>query len=221
MVSWFIVTVLFLVILVFITPVQIVLFYGRAGENDHIVVELSAWFRLIRRKYEIPMVFLKQSEAGTELVAKVETVQQKNKSKEKIQDLTRKQVNKWYHNYREYLEKIHDLQPMFKQLLKRIRCTKLEWHTVMGTGQASETGALTGIIWGVKSMLIGVISHSISFRAIPRMSVQPTWNQAIIRTHFQCVLHVMLGHVIVVAFKMYVHLRKGRVRKWRTAPSEA
>lgn len=213
--------VIVMVILVFITPVQIMLFYGRVGENDHVIVELSAWFRLIRRKYEIPMVFLKQSEAGPELVAKVETVQQKNRTKEKIKDLTRKQMNKWYHNYRDLLEKIHDLQPMFSQLFKRIRCTKLDWHTVMGTGQASETGALTGIIWGVKSMLIGVISHSISLRVIPRMSVQPTWNQAMIRTQFHCVLHLTLGHIIVVSAKMYFQLRKGRDRKWRTAPSEA
>ncbi|MED4586826.1 DUF2953 domain-containing protein [Brevibacillus choshinensis] len=219
--SWLIVIVIVMVILVFITPVQIMLFYGRVGENDHVIVELSAWFRLIRRKYEIPMVFLKQSEAGPELVAKVETVQQKNRTKEKIKDLTRKQMNKWYHNYRDLLEKIHDLQPMFSQLFKRIRCTKLDWHTVMGTGQASETGALTGIIWGVKSMLIGVISHSISLRVIPRMSVQPTWNQAMIRTQFHCVLHVTLGHIIVVSAKMYFQLRKGRDRKWRTAPSEA
>ncbi|KQL43818.1 hypothetical protein AN963_20310 [Brevibacillus choshinensis] len=219
--SWLIVIVIVMVILLFITPVQIMLFYGRVGENDHVIVELSAWFRLIRRKYEIPMVFLKQSEAGPELVAKVETVQQKNRTKEKIKDLTRKQMNKWYHNYRDLLEKIHDLQPMFSQLFKRIRCTKLDWHTVMGTGQASETGALTGIIWGVKSMLIGVISHSISLRVIPRMSVQPTWNQAMIRTQFHCVLHVTLGHIIVVAAKMYFQLRKGRDRKWRTAPSEA
>ncbi|MED4755607.1 DUF2953 domain-containing protein [Brevibacillus choshinensis] len=219
--SWLIVIVIVMVILVFITPVQIMLFYGRVGENDHVIVELSAWFRLIRRKYEIPMVFLKQSEAGPELVAKVETVQQKNRTKEKIKDLTRKQMNKWYHNYRDLLEKIHDLQPMFSQLFKRIRCTKLDWHTVMGTGQASETGALTGIIWGVKSMLIGVISHSISLRVIPRMSVQPTWNQAMIRTQFHCVLHLTLGHIIVVSAKMYFQLRKGRDRKWRTAPSEA
>ncbi|MED4784977.1 DUF2953 domain-containing protein [Brevibacillus choshinensis] len=219
--SWLIVIVIVMVILVFITPVQIMLFYGRVGENDHVIVELSAWFRLIRRKYEIPMVFLKQSEAGPELVAKVETVQKKNRTKEKIKDLTRKQMNKWYHNYRDLLEKIHDLQPMFSQLFKRIRCTKLDWHTVMGTGQASETGALTGIIWGVKSMLIGVISHSISLRVIPRMSVQPTWNQAMIRTQFHCVLHVTLGHIIVVSAKMYFQLRKGRDRKWRTAPSEA
>ncbi|QRG66089.1 DUF2953 domain-containing protein [Brevibacillus choshinensis] len=219
--SWLIVSVIVLVILAFLTPVQISLFYGRIGENDHVVIEVAAWFRLIRRKYEIPMVFLKQSEAGPELVAKVETVQQKSKTKEKIQDLTRKQAHKWYHNYREYLDKIHDFQPMFKELFKHFRCTKLEWHTVMGTGQASETGALTGVVWGVKSILIGVISHAVSLRAIPRMSVQPIWNQAMIRTNFDCVLHFMLGHVIVVTVKMYLRLRKRRVSKWGTAPSEA
>lgn len=222
-VVWVILAVVVLMLLLFVTPVQITLFYGRVGENDHAVVEVSAWFRLIRRKYEIPMVFVKQSEAGPELVAKVETVQQKQKTKETIKDLTHKQVNKWYHNYREILDNVHDLQPMFKELFRRIRCTRLEWHTLMGTGQASETGALTGVVWGVKSLIIGVISHSISLRIIPSLSVEPVWNQALIRTNFQCVLHLMLGHVLVVFAKMYfrLRLRKGRERKWRTASSEA
>jgi len=221
LVVWVFVLLVAPVLLLFVTPVQITLFYGRSGENDHVVIELSAWYRLIRRKYEIPMVFVKQSEAGPELVAKVETVQQKNKTKEKLKDITRKQVNKWYHNYRELLDKVHDLQPMFKQLFRRIRCTRLEWHTLMGTGQAPETGALTGIVWGIKSMLVGIISHSFSMRAIPSLSVEPVWNQALLRTQFHCVLHLMLGHALVVAAKMYFRMRKGSWRKWRTAPSEA
>lgn len=220
-VSWLIGIVLFLFLMLLITPVQIHLYYGRVGENDHIVVELSAWYRLIRRKYEIPMVFMKATEEGPEVVAKVETVQQKTKTKDKVQDLTRKQVNKWYHNYREVLEKVHDMQPLFKKFFRRIHCTRLEWHTVMGAGQASETGALTGIIWAVKSMIVGAISNAISLRVLPSLSVQPVWNQAFIRTQFHCELHVILGHILLVVFRLFIQLRKGRTRKWRTAPSEA
>lgn len=220
-VSWLIGIVLFLFLMLFITPVQIQLYYGRVGENDNIVVELSAWYRLIRRKYEIPMVFMKATEEGPEVVAKVETVQQKTKTKDKVKDLTRKQVNKWYHNYREVLETVHDMQPLFKQFFRRIRCTRLEWHTVMGAGQASETGALTGIIWAVKSMIVGAISNSISLRILPSLSVQPVWNQAFIRTQFQCDLHVILGHILLVVFRLFIKLRKGRTRKWRAATSEA
>ena len=74
---------------------------------------------------------------------------------------------------------------------------RLEWHTLMGTGQAGETGALTGIIWGVKSMIIGIMSHTFTLHAMPKMSVQPVWNQAIIQTRFQCVLHFYLGHLLI------------------------
>lgn len=220
-VSWLIIGLIALLFLLYMTPMQAEVYYGRVGENDHVVLELSAWFRLIRKKYEVPMVFMKQSEAGPELVAKVETIQQKKKTKEKVQDFTRRQAHKWYHNYREMLEKVHDLQPMFKELFRSFRCTRLDWHTVMGTGQAPETGALTGLIWGIKSMLVGLVSHSVTMRVIPRLSVQPVWNQALVRTQFHGVFRFRLGHVLTVIVKMYVRLRKDRVRKWRTAPSEA
>ncbi|MGG1659317.1 DUF2953 domain-containing protein [Brevibacillus sp. NRS-1366] len=219
--GWLVIAVLVLLILLMITPIQATFDYNRSEENDHLVLTLVAWFGLIRRKYEIPILFLKETEGGPQVVAKVETIQRGNKVKDKVQDFTRKQVKKWYHNYREILEKVRDLQPLFNQLCRHIRCTNLEWHTLMGTGQASDTGALTGIIWGVKSMLIGFVSHTITLHAIPRMSVQPVWNQAIIQTQFRCVLHFYLGYVLITVVKMVLRLRKGRQRKWQTTPSGA
>lgn len=219
--TWLCILLLVLIVVLLITPVKITVYYGRAGENDHFVLEWSVWFQLIKRKYEIPILSMKQTEAGPQMVAKVESIQKKNKTKEMISDLTRRQMKKWYHDYRDVLEKVHDLQPLFKQFFKRIRCTKLEWHTVMGTGQASETGAITGIIWGAKSLVVGVLSHSLSFQTIPRMSVQPIWDKAVIHTQLRCVLHFTMGHALYAGLRMFIRMRKRRVRKWEANPSGA
>lgn len=221
MLGWLVIAVLVLMILLMITPIQVTLYYNRSGENDHLVLSLVAWYGVIRRKYEMPILFLKQTEGGPQVVAKVETIQRGNKVKESVRDFTRKQVKRWYHNYRDVLKKVRDLQPLFNKMCRHIRCTDLEWHTLMGTGQASETGALTGIIWGVKSMIVGIVSHTITLHAMPKMSVQPVWNQAIIQTELRCELHFYLGIVLITAAKMMLRLRKGRQRKWQTTPSGA
>lgn len=185
------------------------------------VIELSAWFRLVRRKYEVPVIMVKQTGHGPEMVAKVETVQQKKKKRDLIHDFTRNEAKKWYHNYHEMLEKVHDLKPLAKKFFKRIRCSRLEWHTVMGTGQASETGALTGIVWGIKSMIVGMASHTISLRTMPSMSVQPVWNQAVLRTQIRCVFHFFLGHALITGVKVLLRVRKKRELKWQTTPTQA
>ncbi|GED72225.1 hypothetical protein BRE01_59270 [Brevibacillus reuszeri] len=219
--GWLGITIIALLIVIMVTPVKITVYYNRAGDDDHVVLSFSVWFGLFHWKYEIPILLLKQTESGPQLVAKVEKIKGGHKVKDTVRDFTRRQVKKWYHSYRDLLKKVRDLQPLFSHLCKHIRCTDLEWHTLMGTGQAGETGALTGIIWGVKSMIIGIMSHTFTLHAMPKMSVQPVWNQAIIQTRFQCVLHFYLGHLLITVVRMAVRLRKTREHKWQTRPSEA
>lgn len=213
---------LLLGVLVAITPVQLSAYYGRVGENDHVVVEVSAWFRLIRRKYEIPVLALDMLKQGPEVVAKVETVKQGKQTKESVRDITRRQIKKWYDLYHELLELVRDLRPVVQDFCKKVRCTRLEWHTAMGTGQADETGALTGMIWGMKSMIVGVFTHTISLRTMPRLSVQAVWNQSLLRTQLQLNLRFYLGHVLLAGLKVLYRLWQGKIiRKWHAAPTEA
>ncbi|MFS0558450.1 DUF2953 domain-containing protein [Brevibacillus sp. 179-C9.3 HS] len=215
---WLLLGLLVLLILIFITPIQLKCFYSREGENDQLDITIAAW-GIIRRKYEIPILLLKMTEAGPELVAKVETVQQGSKLRERVKDFTRRQVKLWYRNYRELLEKARDLLPLLKDMFKHIRCTEFEWHTWLGTGQAAETGALTGLIWGVKSMVVGVVSHAISLRVMPAMSVQPVWNQSLLHTKVHMVLNFHLGYLLYSGIKVFLRVRKSKSKKWEPVSS--
>ncbi|MEJ8546812.1 DUF2953 domain-containing protein [Brevibacillus borstelensis] len=221
MLGWILIGLFVLIVFLAVTPVRISLYYGRVGENDHLVVEISAWFRLIRRKFELPIVMIKQTENGPELKAKMETVKQEEKTAESMRGVGRRQLQKWRNNYQVILERFHDFKPIIQQFAKHIRCERLEWHTVLGTGEAAETGAILGAVWGVKSMLIALFSHAISLRSMPKLSVQPAWDQAIIRTQARCILRFFLGHVMVTGIRLLFRLRKRRVHKWETNPSGA
>lgn len=208
--------------LIVITPVQITLHYRRAGEEDHLLVELSAWFRLIRRTYEIPAMNVERAGRMPELVAKMRTFQQGKVKKESVNDITGRQVKKWSDLYQELLKRVHDLRPLAKALCKRVRCTRLEWHTQMGTGHADETGALTGIVWGVKSVIVGTFSHMVTLRAIPRLSVQPVWNESVLHTEVNVHLRIYLGHLLHSGLKLLFRMRRGKwLPKWQTTPSQA
>ncbi|USG67250.1 DUF2953 domain-containing protein [Brevibacillus ruminantium] len=218
---WILLAFLLIIVLIAITPMRISLYYGRVEENDHLVVEISAWFRLIRRKYELPHITIKQSEEGPKLKAKVETVNQQTKKDERVRGIGRRQVKKWMHNYQDLLERFHDFKPVLQQFAKKVRCERLEWHTVLGAGGAAETGAILGAVWAVKSMLVAVFSHAISLRSMPKLSVQPVWNQMVIHTQARVILHFWLGHAIVMGIRILLRWRRERSHKWETTPSGA
>ncbi|WP_429844015.1 DUF2953 domain-containing protein [Brevibacillus sp. FIR094] len=217
---WVLLALLGFVVLLAITPIQLTCFYSREGDNDQLDITIAAW-GIIRRKYEIPILLLKMTEGGPELVAEVETIQQGFKIRDRVKDFTRKQVKRWYHNYRDLLERVRDLLPMLKDLSNQIRCTKFEWHTWMGTGQAAETGALTGLIWGVKSIIVGIFSHSVSLRTMPAMSVHPVWNQSLLHTKVHIVLKFYFGHFFYYGLKVVLRIRSSKLQKWQTTPTRA
>lgn len=216
MLGWIIAAIVLVVILLYVTPLRIAIIYGRISENDRLTLEVSAWFRLIRLRYEFPLIRLKGSEDGPKISAKMET--EKDETEKSI---TGPKVKKWYQNVQLMLERVHDLQPIFKKMLSRIRCVELDWHTTLGSGDAAETGALTGLVWGAKSMVVAFFSHNISFHTTPSISVEPIWNGKCIRTRFTCILQFRLGHAMVAGIRILFRMRKGREQPWQTTPSRA
>lgn len=210
--------VILLFFILFVTPLRIHVAYERAGENDQINLEVTAWFRLIRIRYELPMMKLKADEKGPKVEAKVEKTNQVEDNVDKKQVNT-PEVKKWYRRVQELLEKVQDMQPIIKRMLKQVRCDKLEWQTTLGLGEAAETGALTGIAWGLKNMIVSVLAHYITMRTIPRVSIQPEWNKQLLHTEFRCILRFMVGHAMIAGIRILLKYRKGRAQKWQTTPS--
>lgn len=222
MFGWILIAVFVLfLILLYLTPIRVKVSYGRTGENDNLVVEITAWFRLIRLSYEIPILTVKPSKEEAKLVTKVEKTKGSSSGGDSVNEIGPALLKKIFDNYQEFLERVTNLKSVTKDFLAHIRCHHLEWHTSLGLGDAAETGALTGIVWGVKSMIIAVFSHHFSLRTMPRISVQPIWNDKIIRTHFTCILTCRLGYAMVAGIRILLRLRKGREQKWQTTPSRA
>lgn len=209
--------ILLLLLIICLTNLRIFVTYGRIGENDQLVIEVTAWRKLIYYKYEVPLFKLIGGRDGPTVSLKVEKGLEEP-LQEKKHSIDAPQVKRWYHNYMDILKRIHDLKPIVRHMLRKVRCDKLEWHTQLGSGDAAETGALTGLIWGIKSGIVAAVSHYILLRSIPKLSVQPIWNQQAVHSQFRCILHFRLGHAMVAGFRIMFTLWKGRERKWQTTP---
>ena len=57
------------------------------------------------------------------------------------------------------LKHVVSFHRIVRHFLKKVNVTQVEWHTIIGTGDAALTGMLTGAVWAVKGSIIGMISH--------------------------------------------------------------
>ncbi|WP_134686408.1 DUF2953 domain-containing protein [Brevibacillus migulae] len=219
MLLWILLAIAALLFLLFITPLRIHILYERKKENDQANIEVTCWFRLIRLRYELPMVKLKAENGSPEVEAKLE---QSNPvaSDQKKHSVDAPQAKRWHRRYQELLANVHDFQDILKRMLKHVRCEKLEWETRLGLGEAMGTGAITGIAWGLKNLIVAMIAHYVTMRTTPRVSIQPEWNNQLLHTHFRCILRFMVGHAMIAAVRIFVKYLKGREQKWQTTPSE-
>lgn len=213
---WLLALIIVVFVCLWLTTVRIEVQYHRTGENDRIFLVFSAWYQLIRYPLEIPVMKVKASEEGAKLVAKVENEGAEHSESDKSIDAT--DMKRVFNKYRELVDKIHDFQPILRNFTRHVFCERLEWSTVLGIGEAAGTGTLTGLVYSIKSMIVGMFSHYISLRTIPRISVNPAWNNTIIRTQFHCILRFRVGHAIWAGIRLLWKTWKGRERKWQSTP---
>jgi hypothetical protein len=110
------------------------------------------------------------------------------------------------------------LQTTLGWMLRKVTCEQLSWGTTVGTGDAAETGVLTGLIWTIKSILLGIVAGYIRWDQSPQLEVAPQFNQAILEIRFHSIIRFRLGHAILAITRLLAHMRKGRGRKWQIIP---
>jgi hypothetical protein len=208
-----------LLTIIFFTTVQISIYFKRKGKDDKVKTNFKAWFGLIHIRTEIPVIDFSKDLSGTEYQMEIESPNETiDKTKFKMHPQEIVQVNQRLYNW---IKKIHDLHEIVKKFLKTIRLDKLEWRSKIGTGDAAQTGVLTGVGWGFKSSLIGLISSHVTLRKIPRIHVQPLFQEKRLETELECMIRLRIGHAIIAGIRILLNLRKRRDNKWQNTQFRA
>ncbi|RYG74926.1 DUF2953 domain-containing protein [Lentibacillus lipolyticus] len=100
------------------------------------------------------------------------------------------------------VQKIRDMHTAATIIFDRILFHQITWNTEAGTGKADTTGMVTGGIWGVKGMVIGLLASKSTFVREPSISVTPFFNQQRIRSVFDCMISIRVGQAIYAFLKI-------------------
>jgi hypothetical protein len=213
-----------LLVVIWFTTVRIEFLIKREHEDDRGEVKISLLGGLIRFRVEIPRINWEGTDEGMGMEGKIEgdTAPASTMKKAGGLKVTRRSVRKASRVIRELYDHIENFQLILRWFLSKVTCEKLVWVTRFGTGDAAEAGVLTGIMWGIKTSLVGWLGRYIRWDHPPHLHIDPEFNRKVLETHFHGIIRFRAGHAILGMKRIWSHLRKGRERKWhQTTPYRA
>lgn len=202
-----------LLTIIFFTTIQIHVHAGRKGKDDLIKTRIKAWFGLIRFQNEFSVIKLSEDFSG--IIYQMELESPSEPLDQKEFKLTPNETMQLYQRIYNWIKNVYMMNKIIKKFLRSIRVDKFNWRTGIGSGDAAETGTITGIIWGVKASMIGLFSSYVTLRAIPRIHVQPFFNEKRLETEFEGIFRLRIGNAMLAGIRILLNLRKRRDSKWQ------
>ncbi|WP_202078652.1 DUF2953 domain-containing protein [Caldalkalibacillus salinus] len=214
----FLAWIIFFIIILF-TQVQVTIHVQRKGANDKLKTKVMAWFGLIHLETETPIVKLQGDMTGAEYQMELKSPNMSlDESSFKV---TPNEATQIQSRLLTVIQRVHHLHVVLKRFLKTIHLLKFEWRTSIGTGDAAETGVISGIAWSTKAAVVGVIQTYLSLRALPRFAVKPHFQEKKIETELRCMIRLRIGNAILAGIRMLLNLRKRRDVKWQSTQFKA
>jgi hypothetical protein len=134
--------------------------------------------------------------------------QGKAKNKSSVKKLDKQQLDDGVSDealYGKLKQMIHLLRSV--QVGEKVKISHLVWITTCGTGDASETALLCGVIWSIKASTMPWISPLSSDR--PRINVVPMFQRKCLNSDLSCMFQVTIGDAIAMIKKIRRQLKEG------------
>ncbi len=195
-----------LLVVTLFSSVRVRLKYYREGENDEIDAALTALFGIVRLRYKIPTVELKPWLRGIRL--KVAPAESSGVLPEL--DFAREEIKRFVKRVRKLIVHMKDFKQFFSDTLKHFHVVELRWETRFGVGDAAETGMTGGLVWGVKSAVLGLASRYLTFEKRPAVQVTPMFNQSTFRTDVVVRTRIKVFRLIAIGAMLVYRVLKRR-----------
>jgi hypothetical protein len=211
--KWLIIVLIILFILlvtIVLTKLTVILDYYHGNDNDHLKLEFKIWFGIIKYKKEIPMI--KIDDNSPTIVMKDKTKWGKNEktSNEDEIQIDKKDIFNYFNDAKQLLLHVVKFHHIVKNFLRKVSVKRVEWHTVIGVGDAAYTAVATGGIWAIKGSIIGIISHNMKLKEMPRMTVTPYFQYTVSQTRLRCMIQFRIGQAMLAGLKLIKFWKGGR-----------
>ncbi len=191
-----------LILAILLTKLKVSIYYFHLQDDDSLTIECKAWLGLIKYKLKVPLIKVDDNSPTIVIKEEVQSGNTEETKKKNTKQFSTEDLLNSVRDIKKILKHVVSFHHILRHFLKKIHITKVEWHTIMGVGDAAATGMLTGALWSIKGSVIGIFSHYFRLLDNPNMSVQPQFQMAVSQTSFKCMLHFRIGHAIIAGIKL-------------------
>ncbi|PYI54994.1 DUF2953 domain-containing protein [Paenibacillus flagellatus] len=198
-----------------ISDVQMRFRFTRMEGDDQLWFDIRGLYGFVRFRFAVPVLVWR--DGGLHL--KSEKVDRKAKELLSGQhmNITRDEVELFFRRTRDLLTHTDRLIDWLKGVLARTTCTEISWTTRIGLGDAADTAVTTGIVWGIKTSVLGYLFRYIKLEAKPVLSVQPQFNRMQFSTAAVCTAKIKAGYALYAGILLVFRILrvKGGLKTWR------
>lgn len=197
----------------------------RRHADDEIVVDVHAMSGLVKQRLSIPVLKLSELQNAVEVKAEVVNKSNNNLEQGSHEKITMERIKQAYDNVQVLLEHCFQFHKWMLETLKHVRCTKLYWKTNVGLGDAAETAMATGLVWSLKSSLLGFLFQFIQLETRPGLLVVPQYNEYAFATEIICIAKIRLFYILLAGIRLLFRILrvKDGLKTWQRVifkPSE-
>lgn len=204
-------------VLILLSPIKFRLVARKVNWNETVRIEVVTLYGLTRLRYEIPYIIFKNMKDGFKVEQKHASNLEKGEADSSAQDINKDKVRFWADKFYDLLRATRGLKQWMASTLRYVTFDKLDWSTNVALSNAAHTATLSGVLWGLKTTLIGWLSCYIRLRQRPRLFVVPVFDQPPqFVTEFECSGKIRLGRALYAGFVLIVRVLKvkGGFKKW-------
>ena len=207
-----------LVLLLSMSSVRIRVRYFQSGGHGRLTVVVRGLYGLIRYRIEIPDVVRRVRTFFFE--NKNDSAQPSDAASRSEPNLLRKAVA-----LRRKMKSARllawTLPPMMRRGLKKVACTRFRLDFRIGTGDASSTAVLCGLLWTVYGCLVAGLAALVRMKARPHGEVVPEYRTLEFSMVWEADFEFRAGPMLAAALRaMLFQAPKGKIlkqwKKWRS-----
>lgn len=195
------------------TTLRIQIMAKRKEKDDRIHVKVTAWFGLISLEYQMSTLELARDYSG--LLTKTEISTSKT-IEEGRSTLSLNELKSMQKQLIRLLKRVRHVNRIIKAFARQVHVDKLVWRSAIGNDDAAATGTLAGLVWGIKSCMIGLLSSFVTMSAMPKLDVQPLFNEKRLETEFEGMFRFRIGHAMLAGIRILLNVRKRRESLWQS-----
>lgn len=207
------------VIVLLLSAVTIRIHVKKQGADEEITADVKLLFGMVKLHYEVPKIKFDNLKKGFKVSSQSRShvIRKVNESDMREEHVGTEKVQSWKESYKRILRATVGLKKWLTQTLKHVRVTKLSWSTKLAFREADYTAVTSGLIWGVKSFLVGALSYRVHMQSAPQLSVRPIFGTSPqFATEMNCIVKISLGYAMYAGLTLIVRVLKvkGGIKQW-------